>query len=173
MTFIAGPYTATYQPALGGSTGLTLGITEDGFEIETVPYADLIRGDNLGESIQDGVYRGKDVYISMVLEEWDLDGVQRLMQPYTDRDSITDVGEITQVGRLLTAMAGILILTPVAGTGAATSAGILTASKAIIAPGFPLRQLLATRHRKIPIRMLLLPYVEGSDTVHYRWAAPV
>lgn len=172
MTFIAGPFTATYNAGIGGGSALTLGITEDGFELEEVPYADLIRGDNLGEAIQDGVYRGKDVYINFVLEEVDLEGVRRLSQPFIDADAITDLSEVGQVGRLLTNMAGVLVLTPVAGTTAATYSGALTANKAIIAPGFPLRRLLATRHRKLPIRMLLLPYTDSQDIVHYRLAAP-
>lgn len=172
MTFIAGPFTATYVPALGGSTPLSLGITEDGFELESTYFADLIRGDNLGETIQDGVYRGKDVYLSTVLEEVDLDGVNRAFNPFIDTDLITDLSEVGQVGRLLTNLAGSLVLTPTAGTGAATLAATFTASKAIIAPGFPIRQVLATRHRKMPVRFLLLPYVDSSDTVHYRWASP-
>lgn len=170
MTYIAGPYTATYNPALGTSGALSLGITEDGFELEDTPFADIIRGDNLGESIQDGVYRGKDRYINLVAEEWDLEGLRRAFQPFIDADAISDIGEVGQVGRLLTNLAGILVLTAVAGTTAAAVPATFTANKAIIAPGFPLRSLLATRHRKLPLRFLLLPYVDGSDIVHFRMA---
>jgi hypothetical protein len=170
MTFIAGPYTATYNPALGGGAPVSLGISEDGFELESTYYADLIRGDNLGESIQDGVYRGKDCYLSCVLEEVNLDGVNRVFNPFIDCDAISDLSELGQVGRLLTNLAGSLVLTAVAGTTAATVPATLTASKAIIAPGFPIRQVLATRHRKMPLRFLLLPYTDGSDVVHFRMA---
>lgn len=174
MTFIAGPHTATYTPSTvqGGGTALSLGISEDGYEIEHVGFSDLIRGDNLGETIQDGVYRGRDCYVNAVISEWDLEGVRRaILQPYLDADVITDLGEVGQVGRLLTNIAGTLTLTPVAGTTAATAHGAFVAEKAIIAPGFPIRSLLATRHRKIPIRFMLLPYVQSSDTVHFRLAA--
>lgn len=171
MTFIAGPYTATYNPALGGGAPISLGITEDGFEIEHVAFADMIRGDNLGESIQDGVYRGRDCYVNFVAEEMDLDGVRRaILNPFIDCDAISDIGEVAQVGRLLTNLAGSLVLTAVAGTTAATVPATFTASKAILAPGFPLRYLLATRHRKVPVRFLLLPYTETSDIVHFRMA---
>lgn len=170
MTFIAGPYTATYNPALGGGAHLSLGTVEDGFELESTYFADLIRGDNLGESIQDGVYRGKDCYLNCVIEEWNLDGVLRAFNPFIDVDAISDLSEVGQVGRLLTNLAGVLTLTAVAGTTAAATPATLTASKAIIAPGFPLKSLLATRLRKLPLRFLLLPYTDGSDTVHFRMA---
>ena len=178
MTFVAGPQTVTYTPSTlqGGGSALSLGIVEDGYEIEHVSFADPIRGDNLGESIQDGVYRGRDCFVNAVLEEFDLEGVRRaILQPWVDADAVTDIGEIGQVGRLLSNIAGILTITPVAGTTAATSAtpGVLTANKAILAPGFPVRFLLATRLRKIPIRFQLLPYTDSGDTVHFRWAANV
>jgi hypothetical protein len=170
MTFIAGPYTATYNSALGGGADLDLGITEDGFELEVTPFADLVRGDNLGESIQDGVYRGKDVYLNVVIQEWSKDGVMRAFNPFIDTDALSDISEVGQVGRLLSNMAGVLILTAVAGTTAAATPATLTASRAIIAPGFPLKSLLATRLRKLPLRFLLLPYTDSSDVVHYRMA---
>lgn len=176
MTFIAGPHTVTYTPSTvqGGGAALSLGISEDGYEIEHVAFSDLIRGDNLGEAIQDGVYRGRDAYVNAVVEEWDLEGVRRaILQPYLDADAITDIGEVGLVGRLLTNLAGVLTITPVAGTTAAAANGVFTANKAIIAPGFPIRYLLATRLRRVPIRFLLLPYVDGSDVVHFRFAAPV
>ncbi len=138
--------------------------------MESTYYADLIRGDNLGEAIQDGVYRGKDVYLNCVLEELDLDGVKRAFNPFIDNDAISDMSEVGQVGRLLTNLAGSLVATAVAGTTAATVPATITASKAIIAPGFPLRKLFATRHRKLPLRFLLLPYTDGSDVVHFRFA---
>lgn len=68
ITAIAGPYTATWG-------GATIGVVEDGFELEQIQFAEPVRGDNLGDSKQDGVYRGQDVFINFVLQEW---GVAKL-----------------------------------------------------------------------------------------------
>ena len=58
--WIAGPYVWTFN-------GRVIGVTEDGFRLGMTSYADPVKGDNLGDSIQDYVYRGGDVSVSDVL----------------------------------------------------------------------------------------------------------
>ena len=67
MAFVAGAYTATW-----GDPGdsFPLGTTEDGFDLEMNFSSEEIIGDNLGDSVQDIVYRGGNCFISCVLEEW-------------------------------------------------------------------------------------------------------
>src|SRR4051812_2940277 len=119
MTFIAGPFTATYNAALGGAGALSLGIVEDGFELEEIYYGEPVKGDNMGDTTQDVVDRGKDVFINMVCEEADQAGLQRLCNPKVNVNAISQHGVIGQVGVLHTNIAGVLILTAVAGTTAA------------------------------------------------------
>ncbi len=166
MTFIAGPFTATYTPPSGAA--LALGITQDGFDLQWMMHGDPIRGDNLGESIQDGVWRGHDCYMEFLCEEFDS---AALYGAHTAAASAmwpgsTHFGRHGQVGRLFTALAGSLILTPVAGTGA-LPAGSLTCGKALLANGHVVRSKMATRLRTVPLRFLLLPYTVSSNVVHF------
>ena len=152
MAFIAGTYTATLN-------GNTLGVTEGGFEIENINFGERIIGDNLGQSMQDYVYQGGDVFISMVLEEYNAAGAAAAFWPWAVW------GTIGQVGRLATAVGTALVLTDVAGTAAAGLPASISVTKAILAPGFSVRQLLATRLRKIPLRLQALPQGSaGSET---------
>ena len=61
--FVAGPYIWTYN-------GRSIGISEDGWRLNQTNSGDPIRGDNLGDSMQDYVYRGGDVTLEAVLQEW-------------------------------------------------------------------------------------------------------
>lgn len=165
MTFVAGPHTATFTPP--GGTALALGVTQDGYELEYTKFWDPIRGDNMGETIQDGVIRGGDCFLSFVLNEYDSAAGAKMFWPEAIA-AATDLGKVGQVGRLASSLAGSLVLTPVAGTSAATiGPATLTAAKAILAPGFPVKFLFATRLRTVPIRLQLLPYVDGSSVT--RW----
>ena len=60
---ISGPYHSTWN-------GTYLGATEDGFEVEHTFYSEPIRGDNLGDAIQDEIHRGCDVYVNFTCIEW-------------------------------------------------------------------------------------------------------
>ena len=174
MTFIAGPYSAT---AAFASTTADLGTIEDGFELEGITYQELIRGDNLGDSVQDGVYRGQDIFLSATFLEWDKEVLHYLMNPYGGSTGST-LGEIGQVGRLATSLAVQIVLTPAAGTTAAAATittglttpaipmDTLTLPKCILAENFPVRFNFAARLRKIPLRFRVFP-VAG---VFFTWS---
>lgn len=154
MTFIAGPYTVTYN-------AVDIGITEDGAELEHTYYSELVRGDNYGDTVQDGVYRGGDCFVSMTLQEWDNAALHAAMNPFGS--GAVPSGLSGQVGRLMTTLAKPLVLTPVAGTTAATAtvgatnARTFTAAKAILAENFPIRFQFASRLRRVPLRFRILP----------------
>lgn len=168
MTFIAGPYDMSYTPPAGDLS--SLGITQDGFEVQWVNHADLIRGDNLGESIQDGVWRGGDCYIECMCEEFDAAALYGAHgnAPSAMWPGSTNFGRHGQVGRLLSGMAGMLTLTR---TSALTTASptTITAAKAILANGHVVRSKWATRLRTVPLRFLLLPYISSGNKV---WFVP-
>lgn len=168
MTFIAGPYTATWTPP--SSTAKALGITQDGFELEWMMHAEMIKGDNLGDTIQDGVYRGGDAFINCVCEEFDaaaLYGAQATT-PQVFNPANANFGRHGQAGVLLSALAGVLVLTRVSASTGATPTTI-TANKAILENGHVIRAKLASRLRIIPLRFRLLPYTDSSNTV---WFVP-
>ena len=149
MAFIAGPYTVTY----GGNA---LGVIEDAPALEMTASVDPISGDNLGDSIQDGVYRGGNLYFDMVLQEYNAAGAAAAFWPYGA------LGVMGQVGRLLTAVDAALVLTAVAGTSASATPATITATNAVLAPNFPVRLLFGSRLRNVPIRFQLLPYTDSG-----------
>lgn len=151
MAFVAGPYTGTYN-------SLSLGITEEGFDLDQVFFQEIVRGDNLGSGAQDGVYRAGDAFISFVGEEFNLIRTSAVINPYAA------LGVIGQVGRLATDLAMNITLTVVAGTpAAALGFASLSATKSILAEGFNLKTTLSTRLRKSPLRLQLFPYYSGGN----------
>lgn len=151
---IAGPYTATLNAA-------TIGFIEDGFDLEqSADGKDLVTGDNLGGSVQDGVYRGGQAFISFTMMVANLAQVKATIWPYGV------LGEHGQVGRLDSNLAVALVLTAVAGTPASLEPQTLTANLAILAENFPARRLFASRARRIPMRLRLYPF---DDAGTIRW----
>jgi len=166
--WIAGPYVWKFN-------GRTLGITENGFRLGMVSYGDPVRGDNLGQSIQDFVYRGGDVSVDGVLQEWDaaMQGVvtdpsktnsycATILWPYAT------FGTTGQIGRLASLVAAPLVGNPAPGTpAAAATIKDLTITYAVIPPGFDVGLLFAARLRNAPIRLQALPAPtvdSGSET---------
>lgn len=166
MSFIAGPYTATWTAPTFAAQAL--GITQDGFELEWVMHGETIKGDNMGDSIQDGIYRGGDVFLNVVCEEFNAAALYgasgtnaQAFNPASDT-----FGQMGQSGILFSALAGILALTRVSAlTGAVPTT--LTANKAILANGHVLRTKMASRLKMVPLRFLLLPYTSGSDVIWF------
>jgi len=155
MTFIAGPYTWTFNSN-------SLGIMEDAPALEHTNAGANISGDNLGDSIQDSVYRGGNLFVNVVLQEWDLTACQEAFAPWA---TAGDKGLVGQPGKLFSSWAAPLIGTVVTGTTATPA--LVNFKKAVIAPGFSVQQLLGTRLRQLPIRFLILPYADASGV--NRW----
>jgi hypothetical protein len=164
---ISGPYHATWSAEY-------IGVTEDGFELEHTFYSEPIRGDNLGDSIQDEVMRGQDVYVNFTLMEWRIasfaDGVGdplgSIYWPF-DRSGFNPVGSVGNVGVTGDSRAEYsdnLVLTAQALTPAAANPATITFGGAILAANFPVRILYASRIRRIPMRMIVYPYVPVSGT---------
>ncbi len=171
MPFVAGPYTATYR-------GTILGITERGWELEHTWFGEPVIGDNLGDSIQDHVYRGGNCFWSAILSEWDRTQARTAFWPYNAL-----LGESGQVGRMdtdvMTTLGGTggLVLTAVPGTRAdvagASGPKTVTMTYAVIAKNFPIRTLFAAAHRKVGIRMQSYPddAQQGAQSGSQGWFA--
>ena len=168
----AGAYYATYS-------GLYVGVIEDGFELEQTYYTEPIRGDNLGDSIQDEIYRGGDCYFNFVLIEY----LQALLAVGDDATYSGPIfhphdpkaGEVGFPGltRLQYAAQPLVLTEYVAITTSAPS--VYTANKAVLASNFPVRILLANRLKRVPMRMIAYPQgVSGTAvTVSYTDMASV
>jgi hypothetical protein len=148
MAFIAGPYTVTYN-------SLALGILQDGIEFEFLPTGDEITGDNLGASVQDGVYRGGNLFLNFTIQEFNAAAAASAMWPWADA-----LGKVGNIGALHTSFAKPVVLTRVSGTNAVYAT--MTFLYCAWAFDFPLRSLLASHLRNIPMRLRVFPYFNDS-----------
>ncbi len=114
--FIAGAYTATYNSK-------ALGQTAEGWRISETVLKRLITGDAGGDTPQDAIYRGREVFFAGRLIEADKAGILDLLYPYSG--TIGTPGELGVIGLLDVRGAGggtpasrakSLVLTAVDGT---------------------------------------------------------
>lgn len=150
MSFIAGPYTATYK-------GQSLGQAADGYRVSHQFFKRMILGDSFAQAPQDEVYQGVEMFITFRLIEYDAAGVASAMWPYGAFLTMGQVGRVSKQQSLT----GALVLTAVAGTPAASAPASVTLTNAIIAEGFPVELLFAPDLREIPIRQRAFPNAAG------------
>jgi len=166
--WIAGPYVWTFNNRV-------VGVTENGFRLSLSGRGDPVMGDNLGDSIQDFVYRGGNVSVEGVLQEWDvaLNGPPNpAAKSNVNTASIfwpwATLGSTGQIGRLASLVAAPLVGNPCPGTTAATATQtVITLTYAVLPPDYDVAQLFAARLRNVPIRLQALPYPvvdSGSET---------
>ncbi len=148
MGFLAGQYTGTYTAPAGSA--LSIGQTAAGLTIEHQVFAKPVTGDTFADTPQDGIFRGMAMFASYTLIEHNAAGAAGLLWPYGSSYLTQGV-----VGRLLSAMAGSLVMTAVAGTPAASAPASQTHPKAILAEGFPVGILYAPDLRVVPMRQRL------------------
>lgn len=164
--FIAGAYYWSYN-------GLYLGTTENGFRLSMTSYGDPVKGDNLGDSIQDFIYRGGDVSVEGTLQEFEAARLGGNVNPIKINARIEQIfwpyatlGSTGAIGTLSSLYSAPLTGTPVAGTSAAAAAiKTLTISYAIIPPNYDVGMLFAARLRNLPIRLQALPHNFADQSV--------
>lgn len=155
--FIAGQYTLVYN-------GVSVGICEGDAGVPTIEetnHAEQINSsDAYGKTLIDGVYQGGDFFAQYTCLEYKA-GSLAAFWPFAA------IGVMGIIGRMLSDIAAPLVMTAIAGTPAANSPATLTASKAVLAPGYNTKLLFGPTLRKVPIRQVLLPYVSSSNNVWY------
>ena len=164
---VSGAYYGTYG-------GEYVGITEDGYELEQTTYAEPIRGANMGDAVQDEIYRGCDVFLNFVLIEYiqaaaTAGGTDStaIFHPHDDTN-----GQIGKPGVLRGSFSGApLVLTEYSGdtTSVPTT---MTFTKSVLASNFPVRMLLANRLKRIPMRMQAFPVLTEQGTAVSYTAVP-
>jgi hypothetical protein len=152
ITAISGPY-------YGQWNGEYMGVTEDGFELEHTFYAEAVRGDNMGDSIQDEIGRGADMSVSMTLVEF---AIAKAVNGAVAAGNIywptAATGLLGVMGDVATDLSSALVLTNVnAAAPAAGNPTSITFGLAKLANNFPVRMLFASRLRRLPLRMQCYP----------------
>src|ERR1035437_8092668 len=138
MSFITGHFTAMYA-------GTDIGESEQGWEIAESHLSEDILTDSGGDSPVDGVMRGTRHEVRGTGVEYDL--VKAALYKANPRGATYD-----NVGKLMTSLAARLVMTPIAGTAAATELGAgksIVFRKAIVLSDIV--TLLANKNRKGPI----------------------
>lgn len=153
-SFIAGAYSSTYN-------AVNVGITEQGFELNFETKAEEIgESDAYGEALIDFIYRAGR--LTMMFES--LAYKSGSVTPFWPWGAL---GVLGVVGRLASNVAMALVMTSTAGTPAAATPATQTFSKAILAPNNPARLLYNSKLRKVPVRLLCLPYDIGGGTIAF------
>lgn len=156
VTAISGPYHGSWG-------GEYMGVTEDGFELEHTFFSEPVRGDNLGDSIQDEIYRGADVAVSMTLIEWvKAMGTSGTVATGDIQWPVAAPGLVGVIGDVATDQIGAMVLTAMANTPAAANPATITFAQSRVASNFPIRQLYASRLRRMPLRMQIYPSPAAS-----------
>ncbi len=161
MAFAPGHYTVTYDPPpTGGPT--SLGETEGPKRWQMTPYGEQIRQDSHGRQVVDVIDQGQDWFIQMILKEWNSD-ITAALYPFGTTYGTPLTGQVA--GRLYSAMAGALVLTPVTGSAALTlgpgAAGTISIPLAIVVPDQQIEVLLGNVQRDVPVTFMCLPDANG------------
>lgn len=157
MAATSGPYTWVFN-------GNTLGVANDAPRYRLIHHVEPVVGDNLGDTIQDGVYRGHDCYIDIILNEFDLLGARQAFWPWA-----SEFGEIDNVGCRMLTYAKRLEATAIDVT--CTTPTYMRFDKAILAPGYEMALLYGSRLRNVPLSLLCLPFLEGGKWYVFRTVA--
>jgi hypothetical protein len=113
MGFIAGAYTATY--VAGSGSAESIGRTRVGFDIEDNVLLQAVHTDDFGDVEVDGVCQGVMTTVRLDYVEYDKI-LAALNVPFGTTQGVSNA----KVGTLNSLLAGALVLTPVAGTPAAS-----------------------------------------------------
>lgn len=137
-------------------------MTRQGVEIEIVCKNETINESDLyGLTTIDSVLRGQDAFIQAEFREYRAGSISCFTTPGTGT-----LGQLfsaaAPIARLASSVAGAYVATAVANTPAATTPATLTAPLALLAEGYPVKILLDSRLRPVPIRMQLYPSVSGG-----------
>ena len=152
-TFAPGYYTCTWN---SNDLGLVNGVRR----LRRRYRSQSIQADKFGDSQIDGVYRGGDVFLSMVFKEWTA-AVRAALWPFD-----SDFGDMGQCGRLLSDLAETLVLSVESGSPAATAGfASLQANLAILAPDNDVEIIFGNEQRDVPVLFQLFPYDVGSGRI--------
>ena len=162
-TFVAGPYTSTYNWQAAGA--VDLGITEKGYNLSVQHVTENVdETDTYGRSVIDQIYQGTNVTLDMVCKEYKASPLRALHPWNATAFAPTGASAFRNglIGLLATAADGVLILTAATGTSAAAAPATLTVTHAIIHESFDLNWLLGPSLRKIPLKFRALPYLDTT-----------
>lgn len=157
-TLICGEYTATYNSVALGIFEGDAGLPTLQQQSKAEPVANTSK---YGKSTIDAIGQGADWFLQFVCLEYKA-GPLAAFWPFN-----ATRGRMGVIGRLYYDLSLPIVLTAIAGTPAAATPATLTATRAILAPGYNTQLVFGPTLRKVPIRLQLLPYDAGGSIVWY------
>lgn len=162
------------------AVGFYLGSTgEEGIRMNIDPIYQEVKSDQLGDAVVDDVYRGQNLQMEFVVQEYTRTAVQELLFPMQTSGGATGATVDTSLfgapGSMACGFAGTLWAFPIPGTPAATLAvgGATLTANAMQFTGMhvgPTPINLDTSGRFIPIRFRCYPFIgTGSKVRHFEW----
>lgn len=175
--FGVGDYTARYDtsgssgtPPTGGSE--VIGLVEGVKQFSRTSEGKDVRASLYGETVIDGIYRGGQQFVTMILKEW-TNLEKGILWPWGGSggaSGVSDFGVVGPVGAMMSDWAGVLTLTAVPNTPAAgTDRNVITIHSAIIAAGHGFDIDLSADESNVPVVFRCFPVITGSPNVA-RWA---
>lgn len=167
MAHVSGHFTAFFSATSGsgGTSFVGIGSTREGFRIRQRNYHQPVIDDRGGEAEVDGIQQGTDVTVECDYIDYDL--IVNAIWGNGTTGAQNFKGKLyDNVGLRLVDLAGVLKLTPVAGTPAATEAGTGNSYyfyKTIVDEDTEI--LLASKLRQGPLRFRCFPDPTTSDKV--------
>lgn len=173
-TFATGPYTATYDAtgAASGTPGQTaepgardIGIVQNSHRFTRTAAGEDVANTNLfGDTVIDSIYRGGQCFLTATIKEWK-PYVRDILWPYA-----VEFGDVGTIGKLLSDMAGKIVLTPLAGTPAYANDGkIITYGKAILSPQHNTEIMYGPVQRDVALVFRCFPYYTSGETPKLVW----
>jgi hypothetical protein len=168
--FQAGPYKweVFIDPAY-----VDLGVVADAPKLTIQGHHQEIRGDNLGQIIQDAIYLGHTVSLSMIFQEWKPDNF-KLWHPYgltaptlgatSPNDAAASIYDIGCPST--SALAKSMRATRLYNCPSQGGQQYIFYSVAMY-PNTPIEYLMGSRLRNVPVKLLLLPYEISTGVFKY------
>jgi hypothetical protein len=120
----------------------------------------LDESDYLGGSVMDAIYRGGNAFLTFESLAYKAGSITPFW-PWAGLGILSTLAG--PIGRLASNVAGSMSLTSTPNTPAAASPATLTAPSAILAPNQSARLLYNSKLRKVPVRLQLLPFLNGNN----------
>lgn len=135
-----------------------MGVTEGGYTLGIVTHGEEIsESDAYGQSLIEIIYRGATYTLTLNSLEYKAGSIAG----FSFFGTLGTLG--TPMGRLGSALAGAVVLTSTASTPAASTPASLSATRAILAPGYNVDLLFNSKLRRVPLQLRLLPSDAGTN----------
>lgn len=166
MGFVAGAYLIGYNAKVCGQT-------QEGISFDRQLFKRLITGDWMGQAVQDAIYLGMDLTSMLTFLEADAAAMVDIIKPYNGaaltisncQPGVLDRQHAVCKALVLTSLLTAVVINANGGTGG-TAVNPLTRTlpRSILAENYPVRELLGTNLRDVPIKFRHYPTPNVQST---------